>query len=434
VIRAGTETGGADPSPAAPNPGRLRVTLLGFTVPDASMARILAEDPAMPIQTHSFAWGVVNALRAAGCDVSLLSTLPVSTYPRSRRVLVRGGKDDIEGTPARLLGFANVVVLRQCTRFLGACLRGLPALRSWRTQVLLVHGVHTPFLYFGAFAARCLGIAVVPILTDPPGVPQPHDGRLIATLRRIDIALVRYALRHASGVVTVTLPLARDFAPDKRALVVEGIYTDPTAAPPGPAMNRQLSGDAATSGPFAVAYAGGLSRSYGVDRLVEAVTTSDNPRLRLLLYGRGELQPWIAERAAADPRIRPVRFLDRTELAAELRRADLLVNPRPLGQDFVRYSFPSKLLDYMSSGRAVLTTRLPGIPASYADHLLFTDSDTVEAIQRGIESVMAMPPAERGAVAAAGAAFVAQSAGVGAQGRRIVAFLRPLAGIQSEVA
>ncbi|MFG2057316.1 glycosyltransferase [Micromonospora sp. NPDC048930] len=393
-----------------------RVTLLGFTVPDDVFARITARDTVLATQTQTFAWAVARSLRAGGCPVQLVSAAPVSTYPRNRQVVFRGGRFRQDGIDGRLLGFVNLLGAKHLTRFAAACRSASRGLREHRSDVLMVHGVHSPFLWFGALAARRSDLRVVVVLTDPPGVAQPTDGRLLRLLRGIDVALVRAALRRCTGVVALTSALAEDFAPGKPRLVMEGIFAPPPvdrSAPPRPAVRE-------------VAYAGGLTRAYGVDRLVEAFRGLPDPDLRLCLYGRGELTDWLRAQAEADPRIRPPAVLDRAELVGRLATAAVLVNPRPVDQGFVRYSFPSKLIEYLAAGVPVVTTRLPGIPPEYAPWLRFAEPDTADGLRESIAAVLSLPAAAARALGAGGAAFVRNGRSPEAQGERLRSFLAGL--------
>ncbi|MGI5522215.1 glycosyltransferase [Micromonospora sp. CA-259024] len=400
------------PSPtAAP-----RVVLLGFTVPDEVLAEVMASDVRHATQTHTFAWGLVRALRAAGCSVRLLSAVPVSTYPGNGRLHFRPARFRHADVDGRLLGFVNLLGLKHLTRFIAAWRAGGRELREQNVDVLLVHGVNTAFLWAAALLAR-RGVRVVPVLTDPPGVPLPTDGRLVRTLRRIDVALVRAALGGCAGVVALTGPLADVYAPGRPRLIMEGIFNPPVAVRP-----HTVAAPATRD----IVYAGGLTRSYGVDRLVAAFRALPGEQLRLLLFGRGDLECWLREQAAADPRIALPELIDRDVLVGRLATAAVLVNPRPVDQDFVRYSFPSKLIEYLSAGVPVVTTRLPGIPADYAAHLAYAEPDTVDGLYEAIAGVLALPVKEAAARGAAGQAFVRHTRGTGPQGLRLRAFLETL--------
>jgi glycosyltransferase involved in cell wall biosynthesis len=398
-----------------------RVLLLGFTVGDDLFRHIVANDVVMPTQTHTFAWALVKSLRAAGCPVRLLSAAPASTFPRNRQIRFRSGRFEQGGVPGEMLGFVNLLGLKHLTRFVSAVRTGSRILRQDGAEVLVIHGVHSPFLWFGALVARRQSARVVPVLTDPPGVVLPEDGRVVRTLRRLDHALVRAALRRCSGVVVLTEPLAADFAPSLPRLVMEGIC-DPPAVEASAASVQHRSSAVSRD----IVYAGGLTRAYGVDRLVEAFRGMRDPDLRLFLFGRGELEEWCRAQADDDPRIAAPELLDRAALVRRLARATVLVNPRPVDQSFVRYSFPSKIVEYLSTGVPVVTTKLPGIPPDYDPYLRFTESDTTESLRDALLRVLAMSPEERVALGGAGSTFVRSTRGPEAQGRRIRSFLAGL--------
>ena len=48
-----------------------------------------------------------------------------------------------------------------------------------------------------------------------------------------------------------------------------------------------------------------------------------------------------------------------------IRRADVLVNPRPNEGEYTKYSFPSKNIEYLLSGNPVVGYMLSGMPEDY---------------------------------------------------------------------
>jgi glycosyltransferase involved in cell wall biosynthesis len=349
--------------------------------------------------------------------VSLLSAVPASPYPGSRIARFPTSPFTVGDSPGYLLGYLNLRLLRHPWRF-AQCLRiGLPSLRRWRAEALIVHGVHTPFLWFGAMWRRLTGRVFVVVLTDPPGVSLPGESRVLRIARRFDVLLARAALGHVNGVLALTADLSADYAPGRLSLVLEGFATMEAVQRPD---------DNCDGRPLRLVYAGALSHAYGVGRLVEAVTARSD-KVELQVLGRGELDRWVADQATADPRICGPRFVDRDGVRAAYASADLLVQPRPADQDFVRYSFPSKLLEYIGTGVPVLSTRLHGIPADYEDLLYWIEDDSPSGINAAIDAVLAVPEPERRARAARAADYVAQTRSAAAQGRRIGAFLDRLA-------
>jgi glycosyltransferase involved in cell wall biosynthesis len=68
-------------------------------------------------------------------------------------------------------------------------------------------------------------------------------------------------------------------------------------------------------------------------------------------------------------------------------RADLLVNPRE--EDlYTRYSFPSKIFDYLASGKKIMCFKLPGIPEEYDEYLNFFTQNDPNGMMKEIEDVL----------------------------------------------
>ncbi|MDR6904806.1 glycosyltransferase involved in cell wall biosynthesis [Agromyces sp. 3263] len=390
------------------------VLLLGFTVDDADIREITRRSPVLPTQTDAFAWNVVSALREGGARVSLLSTAPVPNFPAYPKVFFRSKRFHEHGTAGLLLGFINVLGLKHVTRFVQCLLRGTRFIRSRGVRSVVVHGAHTPFLLYARIVKRTMGIRICVILTDPPAVSIAGENRLVAGMKRIDRRLMKSLCSGFDGVIALTPHLASDYAPGVPSLIT-----------PGFASTSLLLGDPDSDeepeSTFRVGYGGGLSDEYGVADLVNAISTSSGD-IRLELFGRGSLDDWLAERAAVDPRICVGGVLPRDQLLRHLSSLDVLVNPRQLRHSFTKYSFPSKLLEFMSLGVPTISTRLPSLPNGLAEHLVLAES-TVEGIAAAIERVRGMSRERRLELGRSARAYVLSQLSPVAQGPAIVHFV-----------
>ena len=77
-----------------------------------------------------------------------------------------------------------------------------------------------------------------------------------------------------------------------------------------------------------------------------------------------------------------------TEIVAREQEATLLVNPRPTDEEYVKYSFPSKTMEYMASGTPVLTTVLPGMPKEYHPYVYLLEDETAGGITKMLKEVL----------------------------------------------
>jgi glycosyltransferase involved in cell wall biosynthesis len=235
------------------------------------------------------------------------------------------------------------------------------------------------------------------------------------------------------ALVPVTHCIAADFAAGVPFLLLEGGVPDDMLAPlPAPALQKPYDGatDAGTpDNPFVVLYAGSLSHLAGVPLLLQAFQRLEDVRFRLWIIGRGELEPAVRHAAETDTRIRYLGPLSRPDLLAKFIAADVLVNPHSTLLLTARYVFPSKLLEYLASGRPVITTATPEIAANYGDLCTVLDREEPQALADAIIRVVAMPAADRLARANAARVAVIERRPWSRQGQRLVRFLEERSGV-----
>ena len=83
-----------------------------------------------------------------------------------------------------------------------------------------------------------------------------------------------------------------------------------------------------------------------------------------------------------------------SEIVDKERKATLLINPRPTHEKFVKYSFPSKNMEYMASGTPLLTTKLTGMPKDYYPYIYLFDEESVDGYACALERVLGLSSEE----------------------------------------
>jgi len=394
-----------------------RALFIGFAISSREFDDLLEHDHGMPHQTQRFGWLVVEALAAGGFEVALISAVPALDYPRNDRVWYPRGKFVDRGVSGSTVAFCNVTGIKHLTRFVSARSTGKRQCKGAEPpDIIFVHGAHSPFLWSSIRLGRRYGIPVVPILTDLPGQRTRFDTLVSRTLKRIDGRLISAGLKKVDGVIVLTDRLAQDLAPGVPYLRMEGIAKPLASDAPGPVYPPH--------GHRTVVYAGGLRREYGVGSLLEAVSRSEGD-WNLRIYGHGPLMEEVTAAAASNPRIFYGGLADEAELARAYADADLLVNPRPTSEDFTLYSFPSKLLEYLATGRPAMSTRIQGVPGEFEPYLYWTDSD-VDSLAASIDRICAQSDEALATKGAQGRDFALSTRGVTAQGRRIREFISVL--------
>lgn len=129
-----------------------------------------------------------------------------------------------------------------------------------------------------------------------------------------------------------------------------------------------------------IVYTGEIRQMYGVHNLVEAFLSLKRDDAELWLYGNGiDFYPELKEKIEQNENVKYMGIKPNDEIVEIQKKATLVVNPRlTIGcGDYIKYSFPSKNIEYMVSGTPLITTRLPAITEEYNDKLFFFDDESV---------------------------------------------------------
>lgn len=357
--------------------------------------------------------------RLHGRPLRVLSQRPVAAFPDERPVLFRRRSERLDAgqVDATLVPFVNVPVAKEMTlaaSFFTELMRWSHGLNGAR-RVMVVYNVFSPVALPVLAAARLTGSRSVAIVADLPYDLYSFRGAK-GVLERMDFAGQLRAIKRFSGLVVLTPHIAADLAPGVPSLVVEG-GVDPAEMA---CACRPPEGEERV-----VMYSGAINEINGIEVMLQAFARLADPRYRLWIYGDGPLKGAVEAAAAADPRIRYWGTAPNEEVRKRQRASTVLLNPRPPGQRIARYTFPSKLLEYMGSGTPVVSTPLPGIPDDYHAHLALAPA-TAEGLADALERVCGMPAEARMAMGTAAREFVLRNKSWESQARRVHEFISSL--------
>ncbi|NUL48312.1 glycosyltransferase [Cellulosimicrobium funkei] len=392
---------------------------LSFAVSEQQLERITHEDSNPPIQTHLFTWNLIRSLIASNqLDLTLVSAAPTSAYPANHNRKIRGSLYSVPLLNRHLLvreiSYDNRPGFRLVSRMVSAILVGHAQYAKVTHKAgIIVYSNHIPFMIAGHVLAWVYQLPFIAIWTDPPAVPRAQSGSLHRALRSIEFRLARILMKRSDSVIALTEALAKDFAPDSDSIVVEGII-DPSDYAPLPEDTRHP----VVEKPFRIAYTGAISSRYGVLAIIDGFCEAALDHAELHFYGTGPSSDEIERRCSLLSNVYWHGWTPRSEILHVQSSADLLINARSPIEDFVKYSFPSKTLEYMMSGTTVATTMLPGIPEEYRNFIIPIADSTSSQIGAAIQTAFDMGVEGRNALAREAYQF-ASSKDYQNQGRRI---------------
>lgn len=144
-----------------------------------------------------------------------------------------------------------------------------------------------------------------------------------------------------------------------------------------------------------VFYAGTLSLEYDIPHLIDSFMQIDDPHIYLIIAGRGDGESYVKEHSLIDNRILYLGTLTPSEVRYVQSLSTVLVSPRRASHDYVKYSFPSKTLECLASGKPYIAHKLPGETNDYSNYIQYPADESDKALADKIEEICNLNEFER---------------------------------------
>ena len=362
----------------------LDIVLLSHVIPDQIKKEVLSKRKGMMSESgESLQWKIIDGLEAnLGYTIRMFNHMPVRSFPdyypepyiQRLDFSHKAGAKDIN------LPYLNVRFIKRL--FMGNSL--YREIQRWAVdgsgceKILLVYSLTPEFTKAVALAKKknpkiraCAVVADLPEYTVLTNNMSIIDKVYLQWMKNETSA----QLASLDSFVLLTKQMADKLVTHQDYIVMEGIATE------------SLEPTEHDHTVKTILYAGTLHERFGVMHLVEAFSKIARRDIRLVLCGMGDSEERIRTMAADDQRIDFRGQLNREEVLDLMSRADVIVNPRYIEEEFTQYSFPSKNLEALSSGVPFVAYKLPGIPDEYDDYILYPADQSREALGEILEDV-----------------------------------------------
>ena len=282
----------------------------------------------------------------------------------------------------RYVHFNNIWGYRNISRTvaLKKCVKDFIRNSKSEKKAIIVYCPHTPFLEAAVYGKGLDNSVHIHMVV--PDLPQYMNlskkaHPIYDFFKKIDIQKMEKLIAQVDSFMLLTKYMADKLHVGNRTyIVVEGI-TDVKNLPPEKKEHGKK-----------VAYAGKLVEAFGAKRLIEAFEMIDDPEASLHICGGGELKPYVEEMCQKDSRIHYYGVVPAEKANEILQNADVLVNPRQNDDEYTKYSFPSKNIEYLMTGNAVVAYMLDGIPEIYRTFFNVPETNETVALAKAIKNAM----------------------------------------------
>lgn len=350
------------------------------------------------------------------CQVEVLTSLPVS--PGGHKKIIWNLQDDkLNGIPFKYIPFINLPILKHIIVFFITFLNVLVWILSNRkNEKVVVCDILNVSVVWASFIACKIGrqnIAV--IVTDLPFFSVLNFDEE-SFLRRTYLKFSSFILKHFDFYIGLTQQMNEVINPyNKPFMVMEGLVDSkivPNIEAPSLKDNKRI-----------ILYAGGIYEEFGVKKLLDAFVLLKGDDLELHIYGFGVLEKEMTKYSVIDSRIIYHGLVNNSLVVQRLVEATVLINPRPTTEEFTKFSFPSKNMEYMVSGIPLLTTKLPGMPREYNDYVYLIEDESVKGIHKVLVNLFSKTEEELQKFGYKAQRFVLNNKSNEIQAKRIIDFL-----------
>ena len=373
------------------------------------------------MSNHNFEMSIINGLcQQSGINLKCMTVPGVYSYPYSNKRLFTKRKSYVyKSTQISSVGFCNLPVIKEIWSTVALIVNLIKVFSKYegdRVDVIINtpnNGLLNAVRFARVFTRKKITQTV--IIPDIPSMVTAMDKQNF---------LKRLVLKHrnkrsmqmtsdSDGLVLLTEAMM-DFV-DKPVpyIVMEGIVDV-----------ESMDGESGTSSKEVILYTGTLRKIFGVMNLVQAFKKVVRKDVELWICGSGDSEDAIKEAEKADPRIKFFGLVDSQTALKMQRQATILVNPRTSEGEYTKYSFPSKTMEYLLSGKSVIINRLPGIPEEYYQYVYTPRDESIDAMAECIFNVLSIDSEIRSRRAHMGREFIISQKKSKKQTRRILDMIK----------
>lgn len=362
----------------------MNMTFLGSFYPKDRYKEILLRSKYIDFAGDTLQWNLIKGFELIGYNVNAI------TVPNTKKLKGCFLKDNIsninENSKCYCIGFIDIKGLKHYTtsikvkKVIDNSLNKSKYIFIYSIQINLLRAAYL-------YKKKNPDTKIILLVTDLSEYMSESKALVYNVLKKIEIIIDQKYIKSIDAFILLSIHMKEKIVIKKKPyIVIEGIYN--------PEDNSYIKKNEIKNSKKIILYTGTLAKRYGIIDLVKAFHSIKNNKYELIILGDGDAKNEIEYYCLIDNRIKYLGVKEREQVLIFQQKADLLVNPRtPIG-DYVKYSFPSKTIEYLASGTPTLMYKLPGVPDEYYDYCFTIPKIGVKPLAEAINSILKKPTDE----------------------------------------
>lgn len=399
----------------------MNILFLGQFIPPKLLKTVVEDSKGkIGFSNHNFEISIIEGLKQQqGVSLKILTAPKVYSYPYNNTKFYTPHENYLsDNVPIYSIGFCNLPIINKLSILFGILFRLILTFNKYQGNTINVI-VNTPNVFIETallIAQRFTNKKITKTLIIPD-IPQfvtsmdqqnPIKKNIIKWLDQFAMSVANKFDYYVFLTETMT-----DFFPQRRLkyIVMEGIIN---------IKNERLTLPSNEPDHEIILYTGTLRKIFGIIELVKIFDLGKFPNTELWICGSGEAKAELELWAQKNPRIKFWGLVS-SEKARELQmQATILANPRSRKGEYTKYSFPSKTIEYLLSGKNVIMNKLPGVPQDYYQYVYAPNNESIDAWIQTINQILSAKKNNRKERAQLGREFILKNKNAATQCARIL--------------
>lgn len=337
--------------------------------------------------SHKLMKNIIKGIDENNVKCHLINIQGLPSFPRSKIINKRTNiwKHNLSQTDCDIdIGFINLPFLKQFIQRIRLTQQLKKYIeRNCREDIaVLSYGREYPIVStINSMKKKYPSIKTCAILGDLTGEyagevtnVKSHNPRVILAKRMLDKQM-KNVLKFDS-LVLVTKNMAEALNWSKPYCVMEGIGNKTDYNEPVDDGDKRV-----------ITYAGALEFQYNIKGVIEAFTLIDKENYELWIFGDGPAKEYIINASKFDSRIHYYGVVSPKEISDAYINSTVILNPRQNTGEYTKYTFPSKTMESLLSGRPLIGYKLDGIPSEYYDYMYCVEDNSIQSLKEKILEV-----------------------------------------------
>jgi glycosyltransferase involved in cell wall biosynthesis len=345
---------------------------------------------------NTLQWNLIKGFKEnENINIKIINSIPSGNYPILNRKLFFETREWIHGkTSNKEVGFINFYIVKHFMRQI----KYYKEIIKWikdnkeKEKCIVIYDMYLPFLKnIKKLTKAEHNVKKCLIVGDLPNEYGHSYEKIKSSFKYYflkyrglkSMELIKYFDSYVLLTEYMKLPLK---IKDKPYVVVEGVVDENRKYYPKNSIKEYNN--------KIIMYTGILNEQYGIRTLLDAFNEVKDQNYELWLCGNGDMNEYIKKKSAEDNRIKYFGYVRKNKLLELEKEITVYINPRTNEGRYTKYSFPSKTMEYMLSGKPILMYKLDGIPDEYDQYLYYIEGNQASDIADKILEICEKPQCE----------------------------------------